>query len=948
MVNGTSEKSGIAFGLCLGLCLLLCGSAVAQFSFPDKFERPHPRLLSPDVNKSDLQQKIRDSEEVQKAYDAFKKRVSGYVMQHETDPEWMVSRLQMYWKSHATDVYINGEYYSHAEGKAPVPTVRFTGSRDYVTNYQTPKLEDIKPYMDDERGLYVQNKKTNEWEWAEQSKTGRVVENINKTIMSHAADAALVYYIEGDERYARFAAHLFDVYMQGIYYRKVPQDLKRSGIQNLVGYTSFQVIKEGVVSPLVSCYDYLYDYLNKQARDKMPLYATSFKKMAEQIIKNGVPNNNWNLIQTEYVIQIAFILENDTFYEDGRGSQHYLDRIFNKTEARQWSITDLLAHGYDPKNGVWEESPGYSLMVARDFTSLASVLQEALNVDILPQMPIVPDAVRVMPQYLYPNNYIVAFGDTHYGKLSSQAMMDLVDNAQRFNKSDQEKEFTALARMVNPSQGGGGGTRKSKNAFQTLLAGRQVKLDDTIASADLKDYVTSTFNAQSVSWVVQCNGFDSEQHGLMISQAGSLGNHMHSNGIAMELYGKGYVLAPEGGRGSSYFQPDYKEYYSQFPAHNTVVVNGASNYRAMRSRNPFEVKALYPASGRKSGYYSGITFSDLYFHEPKTNADQNRVMSIVRTGPTTGYYIDIFRSKCQEGNDKYHDYFYHNLGQDLSLTNTQGDALKLTSSERLTSANGNLKAYDYLTDKYSVKTDKDFKATFDLRLDGEEPIRMNMTMIGNADREVFKVKSPRSEALRSGMIPRDLAMAPIPTVVVRQSGQAWKRPFVCVYEPSTESESAAIKNIEAFQIGDASDGFVGLQIESLSGRIDTLFSSDIMMACKHRNLSFEGTFGMVIEEQSATTLFIGSGKMIEKDGYALDVLGSHPSSAALVWDKNSMHLMAESAVLLTIPDRYQKGDVILTYGANEVSGQRQIRDGIKCISFDMPAISYQKVTVKNK
>ena len=36
----------------------------------------------------------------------------------------------MYWKTKATNVYVNGIHYSHADGKAPVPTVKFNGSRD--------------------------------------------------------------------------------------------------------------------------------------------------------------------------------------------------------------------------------------------------------------------------------------------------------------------------------------------------------------------------------------------------------------------------------------------------------------------------------------------------------------------------------------------------------------------------------------------------------------------------------------------------------------------------------------------------------------------------------------------------------------------------------------------------------------------------------------------------
>ena len=154
------------------------------------------------------------------SYEAFKNKISKYVEQYKTDPEWLSSRFQMYWKSHATDVYVDGEFYSHAEGHAPVPTVRFTGQRDYVTVYKTPKLEDVKPYLEDKRGLFLENKNTNEWEWVEPSKTGRVIENTNENIMGIARDAALVYFVEGDEDYAKLAMHLFDVYTQGLYYRK--------------------------------------------------------------------------------------------------------------------------------------------------------------------------------------------------------------------------------------------------------------------------------------------------------------------------------------------------------------------------------------------------------------------------------------------------------------------------------------------------------------------------------------------------------------------------------------------------------------------------------------------------------------------------------------------------------------------------------------------------------
>ena len=62
------------------------------------------------------------------------------------------------------------------------------------------------------------------------------------------------------------------------------------------------------------------------------------------------------------------------------------------------------------------------------------------------------------------------------------------------------------------------------------------------------------------------------RHSLMISLNASKGNHMHANGISMELYGKGLPLGPDAGIGLTlYSGQDYLEYYSQFPAHNTVL-----------------------------------------------------------------------------------------------------------------------------------------------------------------------------------------------------------------------------------------------------------------------------------------------------------------------------------------------------------------------------------------
>jgi hypothetical protein len=58
---------------------------------------------------------------LRKSYD----KARPYLLLVQQQPDWLTSRLQMYWHSHATDVFIDGEKLDHAGGqRAPVPTVR--------------------------------------------------------------------------------------------------------------------------------------------------------------------------------------------------------------------------------------------------------------------------------------------------------------------------------------------------------------------------------------------------------------------------------------------------------------------------------------------------------------------------------------------------------------------------------------------------------------------------------------------------------------------------------------------------------------------------------------------------------------------------------------------------------------------------------------------------------
>ncbi|MDP2115044.1 MAG: alginate lyase family protein, partial [Bacteroidota bacterium] len=531
-------------------------------------------------------------------------RIDHYVNQHVTDPTWMPSRLMMYWKSKATNVYIKGGVYSHADGEAPVPTVRFGSSRGLASVYSRPKIEDIIPYMDDTKGVYFHNtkKEGKPLEWGEQANASGI-ESINEQIMGLGKDAAFVYWLTGDEKYARFAFDLFDTYMMGMYYRNEPIDLNNSHNQTLVGLSTFEVIQERILNELAYLYDFLQPYIQKNHAGKTEIYAETFKKWIDITIKNGVPQNNWNLHQAKFILKVAMVLEDNKTYSDGKGREYYIDYILNKNSTRQWSLTKFMEYGYDQNNGVWSECPGYSQGVTKDLTNFIRDYDNTFNQNLLPYTPVMQKAVKMLPQYLFPNNTITAFGDTYYGGINTEAFSDMIRMAQKHVNKEDETLFTRMYKLFESNAEQGEAPQKLAPQISSFFTGKPLELDKTVEKANLKDYITQTFYAPNVSWFVQRNGYDNKENGLMISQVASLGNHAHANGVSMELYGKGYVLGAESGIGSTYFQAPYLEYYSQFPAHNTVMVDGISKYPEMLSNHPFDLLSCYPQSGQKEGFY---------------------------------------------------------------------------------------------------------------------------------------------------------------------------------------------------------------------------------------------------------------------------------------------------------------------------------------------------------
>lgn len=894
--------------LSLVFSLILCLISSAKTVTNETLNTDHPRYLTTENEKKETLDLIKKEKWAKDVFDGLTSRVEKY---SSKGPEWLTSRLQMYWKSHATDVYIRGEYYDHAGGeKAPAPTVMYTGARSHATIYRRPKLEDITPYHEDTKGMYLANTSLNgePLEWVSISKTGRMIESINSEIMGIARDAAFLWWLTGKEEYASMAASVFDTYMTGIYYRNVPIDLNNGHQQTLVGMSSFEVIHEDIIKSLVPLYDFLYKYLREKKPEKMDIYASAFKKWADNIIANGVPHNNWNLMQARFVMDIALILEGNSFYTDEKGREYYIDYIINQSSIRQWSLKQLAEYGYDSNTGIWAECPGYSSVVVGDYAQFVNLFDRNLRYDLTKDIPVISKAVSAMPQYLFPNMMQVGFGDTHPSYLRTDIFKYMIANAQQHGKKDEEEHFTRMLKLFDPNaEKVSAGQGKMPVAVASFFSDKPLKLNSKTKAGKIDDYVTPSFYAPNVSWLVQRNGMD-KQNSLMISLNGSDGNHMHANGISMELYGKGYPLASDAGIGLTLYSGlDYLEYYSQFPSHNTVCVDGISSYPVMKSNHAFKVRNLYPESGVKVPYQP-VSYSEVYFREPESYSDQTRLNGIVNTSDSTGYYVDIFRSRKVEGGDKMHDYFYHNMGQVMTLKAADGTDLNLQPTQELAFAGAHLYAYSYIYDKKSAQTDKNIKAEYTINMPDKNDITMNMWMKGEKDREVFSALSPMTEGLsRIKGMPYDIKKQPTLTFVARQKGEAWTRPFVSIFEPVTKSSPSVIASVEYPSVvsDGQSDSDVAIKVNLKNGNQDLILSSDSNAnVCNSENIQTKSSYSICRTKNGTPVLvFMGNGTYFK--GADIEIKSEKPTNVLVYREKGEWKYLSSDDASIII-----KGKII--------------------------------------
>lgn len=769
-------------GLSIGFLLFTINPIFSQ-------NENHPRLYCKDDKKAELLKSLEDVEWKRAFVEKKKDKLGKYLEYYKKDHEWLVSRLQMNWKTKHSKVFNKERFFSHSSGKAPVPTVRFSGQRSTETNYARPQLEEIEPYLDDERGLYLKNKNTGKMEWIHPSKTGRIIESINRNILSLVHDAAFLYWVTEEEIYAEFAESVFFTFIDGIYYREAPIDLDNSYQQKISGLTSFEVIHEQSVIYLTTTYDFLYNYFKAKNRN-LDRAAAVFQKWGDQIISTGIADNNWNIIQARFLTYIALVLEEDKNYENGKGREYFFNYTFEESTERQYALKESILE-YDQETYIWFESSGYSVHVTKSLLEILTLLDNFTNSNELLNYPVIEKALLASFQYLFPSGYIAAFGDGRHNTIPPANYELLIANYRKYNLKEKELLITGF---LNELIVNGDYARGAKNLSELFFYVDELDITANVnLTEQLKTIQSPTFYAPNVSLFIQRIGRGDDA--MMVSTVGSYGNHAHVNGVAIELFANNYVLGPDMAKGGGYSSTAYRNYYSQFPAHNTVVVDGISTYNRMRGYHPFTLDNYFPENGEKTNNFDNVTFSKVSFLEPETVSDQQRLTAQIKSKSGKGYIVDIFRSKKQNPSQQKHEYFYHNQGQSLQVFDEDDNEMSFSQTDELSTEQGDMEAYNYLTDKYSLVTSNNFNALFTLKSVGQPDNLMKMWVNGSKDQKIFSVKAPKSDALMKGTAPEEMLDQKIPTIILRRNEEAWTNPFAVVFNPYIQGGKNPVANV---------------------------------------------------------------------------------------------------------------------------------------------------------
>lgn len=822
----------------------------------------YPRLLVFDSQKTEILQKIEHNNWAGQIYNEMLETVTPYVDRHERDPEWILSRYQMNWApgAHYTEHISDpsGTELIARRGNAPYPTVRVTThKRPPVApdgyRFIVPSLEDIQPYCTDSLWYMQSSGPSGEWSYAEPRLfTG----SINRHINSLAVESAIIYWLTGDERFARFSSDILYQWARGAYFQNSVEGAGRNGL--------FCIQSLGDISydNLVIAYDFVRDYM-LEAGYETYYFQPVFEKLAKTTKLRGFITNNW------YAAQTTVLTYNALSLDDPEKQKYYLSFFLERDTIMgiygQLGLPTTMEMHFT-EDGHWKENAGYHDMPVGDLLQ-AAVPAENNGFKVFQDHPALFKASYAMLRYSFPNLQLMSYGDIGGWRHQSPRNLEI---AIRFASTYAPDILPGLISSLNQLIDAGLYSRENAGWYGLLTYLAEFPGQEE----DIFEWDRS-FNLDFARLYGHRNGTDKET-GLMYYVHGATYNHNHANGMAMELYGRGYILGADPGISATYEDSVFVHYLATFAAHNTVIAAGASEpsvpfYGSGGATHMGEISlsVMEPATG-KVGVSPYVSFTETNYLEPSTNTQQQRVMGIIRTSDHSGYYVDFFRSDNAISND----YIYHNIGHGVTLTDGSRNPLRMEPG-----------TIPYRTDRQSgmgwfedIKTPEspvsDAIALFRVE-EEQEDVFMQMLMPIHENEKVFTATGPRSGTAPAGI--RDL---PTPKTIIHRPDSAWNNPFGVIYEPYRGEDGYSVISANTIHTGSS---LAALEVINRDMSRQLIVHSDQPAEnFQAAEVSISGHFGVVSlnAENELHYLYLGSGHAMGWNGFSIE--SSEPKTASYV------------------------------------------------------------------
>lgn len=699
----------------------------------------------------------------------------------------------------------------------------------------------------------------------------------HNAIMTMGYEASLLYWLTGDEDYGQLAADVLAYYTKNIATITGDVPFYTSGdylIESREDYTKPPLIYDFVYSFLKKSGTTVYD---KDTGTRVPFNftasETTFKKLADQVFTRGYINSNHSILEAPGALFNLLSIEDDVTRET------YFNKFINGTSNQNglsW-MTDVCN-----QSGVWPEATGYSIGPHRIILELMEIVDRykpALNV-INANKGILENSF-FFENYRYPNTAnVMSFGDAHRDSLNTTDLLERVLTiSDRKGYGTLKTQSLEMLKALYKDAGGYIPKVETQslewNNPYYLLWGENIV---TTNATPITYNRSINIDYAGIAMQRNSNSADRVESSLMGFTGGAHYVHSHLTGIDMEIYGLGGVLGAMGGDvGATDRDSDiFRNYYRIYAGHNTVIVNGkskGSGVGAWKADNQLMMSTTKTVAAEPSSLADPIatqfSFSSQVLDDAINNAKQQRVFSVIRTSDNTGYYFDLFRSKSL-GTNNFHDYVYHNVGDNVSMYDDTNTPITLNPTtgrypavESIYSGSSIFfPGWQYFEDvKTSSATTAAIKATIPMTKQG---IRyMHILMPGGESREYTACKGP--ETLQA---PVGYDGLKTPIVAVRQYGEAWNKPFVSIYEPS-RNMLGTVKTVENLYSGTK---IVGAKVTSLvNGKsiIDYVISNENdneIFTSNIPQISFTGRFAIirmeVIGANTKVSLYIGKGQQL--------------------------------------------------------------------------------------